>query len=137
MGGQRPMEVVVPEFSPTDGIFPFKKAEEEFQAALSKAEYRVLRQGGTEAYGRGEYGDYFPKTGYFACRACHLPLYSSSSKFQDCGWDAYDRCFFTGERCHVTGKGPKHHLEALCSGCGSHLGHTFFGEGHTPNNERH
>merc|ERR1711865_1038808 len=48
-----------------------------------------------------------------------------------------DKCFFTGSRCHVVGRGPKSHFEARCSGCGSHLGHTFFGEGHTSSNERH
>merc|ERR1712070_850513 len=130
-------DAVIPEFTTGMGDFPFSRGDNEYQAKMSKAEFRVLRQGGTEAYGRGEYGSFFPKTGYFACRACNLPLYSAGSKFQGCGWDAYDKCFYTGERCHVLGRGPKSHLEAVCAGCGSHLGHTFFGERHTDTNERH
>ena len=119
------------------GEFPFQRTEEEYKALLSESEYTVLRMGGTEQPTKGQFCAFFPKAGYFACKACRLPLYSAGSKFKDCGWDAYDKCYFTGDRCHVTGVGPQHHLEAVCSGCKSHLGHTFFGEGHTETSERH
>merc|ERR1712086_705632 len=136
MGRSEGMEV--PEFAPGMGEFPFATGgDKKFKQSLSQAEFTVLRRGGTEAPGRGQFCDFFPGKGYFACKACKLPLYSGTSKFQDCGWDAYDKCFFTSDRCHVTGQGPKHHMEAVCSGCGSHLGHTFFGEGPTETNERH
>merc|ERR1711907_62875 len=105
-----------PEFLPEhEGIeFPFASSDDEYRRKLKGQEYKCLREQGTEAPGRGEYCGFFP----------------------DCGWDAYDKCFFTNDRCHVTGRGPTYHLEAVCSGCGSHLGHTFFGEGHTATNER-
>ena len=139
--------------------FPFVLTHEEWKKKLSAEEFRVLREGGTEAYGKGKFCQYFPKTGYFACKACNHPLYSASSKFRDCGWDAYDKCFFTKDECHigtqdddggVEGKIiildiPKKYLlihtfdfySVFCNNCGSHLGHVFYNEGHTSTNERH
>ncbi len=45
--------------------------------------------------------------------------------------------FWSGEECHVFGRAEGSALEAMCSNCGSHLGHVFFGERHTVTNERH
>eukprot|EP00658_Telonema_sp_P-2_P046089 TRINITY_DN3418_c0_g1_i2.p1 TRINITY_DN3418_c0_g1~~TRINITY_DN3418_c0_g1_i2.p1 ORF type:complete len:146 (+),score=30.22 TRINITY_DN3418_c0_g1_i2:188-625(+) len=120
-----------------EGDFPLDQPNEVWAEKLKPNEFSILRNAGTEGFARGEYHRSFPDSGFFACRACHLPLYSATSKFKDCGWDAYDKCYYTGARCHVRGKGPKHHMEAVCAGCGSHLGHAFFGEGHTETNERH
>mmetsp|Transcript_13248 Transcript_13248/g.31356 ORF Transcript_13248/g.31356 Transcript_13248/m.31356 type:complete len:129 (+) Transcript_13248:97-483(+) len=117
--------------------YPFKRSEEEWRQILTPEEYRVLRKCGTESYGRGEYCNYFPKTGHFMCRACKFPLYASTSKFQDQGWDGYQDCYYTGDSCHVAVRGSKSHCEIACSNCGSHLGHVFFGERHTETNERH
>ena len=103
--------------------FPLAKSEAEWRSQLSGSEYRMLRQQGTEAPGRGEYFKFFPKEGYFGCRACKHPLYSSTSKFKDCGWDAFDQCYFTGDTCHVGMKPDGGSIEIICSGCGSHLGH--------------
>lgn len=118
--------------------YPFKLSTAEWKKRLTPSEFRVLRQGGTEPAMIGKYCKFFPKTGYFACKACRNPLYSAKSKFPDMGWDAYDKCFYTGDRCNVGVRGPKSAMcETVCNNCGSHLGHVFFGERHTATNERH
>ena len=51
---------------PDTSKYPYQLSDKEWKAKLTPLEYRVLRQGGTEAYGAGEYCQFFPKTGYFA-----------------------------------------------------------------------
>ncbi|KAH8073351.1 peptide-methionine (R)-S-oxide reductase [Aureococcus anophagefferens] len=109
--------------SRSDGTpFPCQLSEEEYKAKLTGSQYRCLRQGGTEAYRRGEFCNFFPEDGYMACdrprAACDIPLYSAKSKFADPGWDAYASCYWTGS---------------------THLGHVFFRDPHSPapTKERH
>jgi peptide-methionine (R)-S-oxide reductase len=117
--------------------YPTKMTEEQMEKKLDQEEFNCLRRAGTERPRKGKYCNFFPKNGYFKCKACDFPLYSSGSKFQDQGWDAYDKCFFTGDQAHVMLRGSRQMAEAACANCGSHLGHVFYGEGHTKTNERH
>lgn len=42
----------------------------------------------------GEYYQFDPGFGYFACRACENPIYSAAAKFHSgCGWPAFDKCY--------------------------------------------
>ena len=116
--------------------YPFRLSVAEWKEKLTAHEYHVLRLGGTESYGKGEFCSYFPKRGYFACRGCRFPLYSATSKFKDCGWDAYETTLLNKSTGLVHVELARGN-ETRCANCGSHLGHVFFGEGHTKTNERH
>ena len=67
--------------------FPLAKSDAQWKKELTQSEYNCLREAGTETPGTGEYHNFFPEDGYFACRACKQPLYSSKAKFKDCGWE--------------------------------------------------
>mmetsp|Transcript_47535 Transcript_47535/g.152321 ORF Transcript_47535/g.152321 Transcript_47535/m.152321 type:complete len:183 (-) Transcript_47535:63-611(-) len=100
--------------------------------------YKVLRGKGTEPARSGEYDKFYPKTGYFVCKACKHPLYSAGAKFDSgCGWPAFDKCF---ENALVTKTDESYgmkRVEIMCGSCGGHLGHVFEGERMTDTNERH
>ncbi len=102
------------------------KTEEEWKQLLSSGEYRILRGRGTELPFVNEYYDN-EKEGFYYCRACGQPLYSSETKYKSgTGWPSFwepikpsvvqekeDNSFFMTR------------TEIVCSRCGSHLGHVF------------
>ena len=111
--------------------------EEEWAVRLNPAEFRVLRQAGTEPAWRGEYTD--TKTeGVYRCRACGTELFSSDTKFDShCGWPSFDEALpgtikYIEDRSHGMVR-----VEVRCARCDSHLGHRFDGERLTPKNARY
>jgi peptide-methionine (R)-S-oxide reductase len=115
------------------------KTEEEWRTRLNPAEFRVLRQAGTEAPWTGEYTDTKTK-GVYRCRACGFELFSSDTKFDShCGWPSFwtplaqDRVRLIED----SSLGMRR-TEVRCANCGSHLGHVFEGEGYgTPTDQRY
>jgi len=114
------------------------KTEDEWRARLSPAEFRVLRQAGTEAPWTGEYTD-TKTTGVYRCRACGFELFSSDTKFDShCGWPSFwtplaeDRVRYIEDNALGMRR-----VEVRCANCDSHLGHVFEGEGYgTPTDQR-
>jgi peptide-methionine (R)-S-oxide reductase len=109
----------------------------EWRARLSPAEFRVLRQAGTEAPFTGEYTN--TKTdGVYNCRACGARLFESGTKFDShCGWPSFDEAIpGTIRYIEDTSHGMKR-VEVRCERCDSHLGHRFDGEGYTPKDARY
>eukprot|EP01098_Paradermamoeba_levis_P012946 TRINITY_DN5781_c0_g3_i2.p1 TRINITY_DN5781_c0_g3~~TRINITY_DN5781_c0_g3_i2.p1 ORF type:complete len:147 (-),score=35.39 TRINITY_DN5781_c0_g3_i2:261-647(-) len=113
-------------------------SEDEWRVKLSPAQFKVLRQKGTESPGTGEYNKHYEK-GVYHCAGCDAPLYTSETKFDSgCGWPAFFDAIPGALETHVDKAHGMTRTEIICKKCGGHLGHVFKGEKFpTPTDERH
>ncbi len=114
-------------------------SDAEWRERLSKAEFEVMRKGGTEPAFTGEYTD-TTTAGVYACRACGAELFTSREKFgSHCGWPSF-YAPLAGESVRYiedSSFGMKR-VEVRCASCDGHLGHVFEGEGYdTPTDQRY
>ncbi len=103
-----------------------KISDEELKKKLTPEQYRILREGGTEAPFTGEFWNEHGN-GMFACAACGAELFSSDTKFDSgTGWPSFTDPV---NREHVTLVQDVSHgmarTEVRCKNCNSHLGHVF------------
>jgi peptide-methionine (R)-S-oxide reductase len=103
-----------------------EKTDEEWRAALTPEQYRVLRQKGTERAFTGAYWDAHDE-GIYLCAGCGTPLFQSQDKFDSgTGWPSFkapaapDAVASETDETHGMIR-----TEALCAACGGHLGHIF------------
>lgn len=106
-------------------------SEDDFRAKLSAEQYRVLREGGTEAPYSGKYLHH-TGNGVYACAACGNPLYQSSTQYDACGWPSFSDALPGAIATRDEAGAP----EVVCAKCGSHLGH-LFDDGPAPTGKRH
>ena len=105
--------------------YPLRKSESEWKKILSKEEYRILREKGTEYPFTGKYNNHFD-AGVYLCKGCGQELYKSQNKFDSgCGWPSYDAALPGSlEYIQDTSHGMIR-TEIVCSRCGGHQGHVF------------
>ena len=105
--------------------FPVAKTEAQWKAELTPDQYEVLRKKGTETAFTGEYWNHFEK-GYYACAACHKPLFNSDAKFNsECGWPSFDQAIKGSVIYKTDSSFGMERTEVMCANCGGHLGHIF------------
>ncbi|KAN0023573.1 hypothetical protein ACTFIV_007960 [Dictyostelium citrinum] len=114
-------------------------SEDEWRVKLSPAQFKVLREKGTERPDSGEYNKHYEK-GVYNCAACDAPLFKSDHKFSSgCGWPSFYDSIPGALTLHEDPSLPgRPRTEICCSKCGSHMGHVFKGEGfNNPIDQRH
>lgn len=102
------------------------KTDAEWQRLLTPQQYAVTRQQATERPFTGEYV-HNKADGTYCCVACGQALFSSDTKFESGSgwpsfWDVIEKESVELKEDYSHGM---HRVEAVCSRCGSHLGHVF------------
>lgn len=102
------------------------KTDAEWKQILSPMQFAVTRQQATERPFTGEYV-HNKAAGTYNCVACGQALFSSDTKFESgSGWPSF---WDVIEQGNVELREDNSHgmrrVEAVCSRCGSHLGHVF------------
>ncbi len=116
--------------------FPVTRTQEEWRRTLTPAQFRVLREHGTERAGSSPLNQE-KREGKFVCAGCGQELFASDTKFESgTGWPSFwapiegavetteDRSFFMTR------------TEVHCNRCGGHLGHVF-DDGPQPTGQRY
>ncbi|NRA50351.1 MAG: peptide-methionine (R)-S-oxide reductase MsrB [Phaeodactylibacter sp.] len=106
--------------------YPIQKTEAEWKEMLSKEQFRILRQQGTEYAFTGAYWDN-KKKGIYYSAATGQPLFSSKHKFRSgTGWPSfYKPIDKDAVKEIVDSSHGMIRTEVVDSGSGSHLGHVF------------
>lgn len=116
---------------------PYQLTDAEWRAKLTDAEYRVMRQEGTERAGSSPLDKNYA-AGTYHCKGCDQAVYPSDTKYDSTtGWPS----FWNPVSQSAIGTKPDRKLiylrtEVHCSNCGSHLGH-IFDDGPAPTGKRH
>lgn len=103
---------------------------------LTKEQYRITQQGGTEAPFSGKYYNH-KETGDYLCVCCDKVLFQSGTKFNSgTGWPSFDASIPNSiEYLEDNNHGMKR-VEVRCANCSAHLGH-IFDDGMTETGQRY
>ncbi len=112
------------------------KNDNEWQALLEPAQYRVLRREGTEQPFSSELNREY-RNGIYRCRGCDLPLFESENKFDSgTGWPSFHTAIEGNLETRTDFKLILPRTEYHCARCGGHQGHVF-NDGPQPTGKRY
>ena len=103
-----------------------EKNDKQWREQLTKEQYHVTREKGTEPAFTGEY--WKTKTpGTYQCVCCGQPLFDSNTKFDSgTGWPSFYQPVDDAKVATETDTSyGMARTEVMCSGCQAHLGHVF------------
>jgi len=98
----------------------------DYKNKLTKIQYHITREGGTETPFSGEFCNFF-ESGKYICICCGNPLFDSNSKFKSgSGWPDFNEIISEGAIIYDEDfSGGNKQIEVKCSKCDAHLGHMF------------
>ncbi len=121
-----PMSDATPTAAENGGITPVRHTPAEWRKLLTRDQYRILREAGTELAFTGALLRNH-EAGIYRCAGCNLELYRSDTKFESgTGWPSFYQPI-AANHIHV-GADDTHGMsrdEVRCARCEGHLGHVF------------
>ncbi len=109
----------------------------EWNKKLTKEQYHILREKGTEIPFSEKYVNHKIE-GLYTCAGCGEELFSSSTKFDSsCGWPSFFEA--NGDKVKLSEDNSlgMERIEVTCKKCQSHLGHVFDDAPQTPTGQRY
>ena len=115
---------------------PLRLTDAQWKQRLSPAQYRVLRQEGTEPAGTSPL-DREKRKGVFQCAGCELALFTSEMKYDSgTGWPSFHSTLPGAVATTTDYKLIFPRTEYHCARCGGHQGHVF-NDGPAPSGKRY
>lgn len=132
-----PAEMKIVEKMTVDPAKYRRPSDEEIKKRLSKEQYNVAVDSGTEPSFRNEFWDHKEK-GIYVDVITGEPLFSSKDKFESpCGWPAFSKPIDPNTIIYLSDNSFGMRRTEVRSRAGnSHLGHVFQGDPHSPNGTR-
>jgi len=122
--------------TPSGASEPLRLTDAQWKQRLSPAQYRVLRQEGTEPPGSSPLNGE-KRRGTYLCAGCDLALFSSDAKFESgTGWPSFHTALPGALGTRTDFKLILPRTEYHCARCDGHQGHVF-DDGPRPTGKRY
>ena len=115
---------------------PVRYTDAQWKQRLNPAQYRVLREHGTEPPTSSPL-DHEKRKGVYQCAGCELALFTSEMKFDSgTGWPSFHSTLPAAVATSTDFKLVFPRTEYHCTRCGGHQGHVF-NDGPAPSGKRY